>query len=279
MDRRVRVRAFVRAYVDVVRIYAFLTQEAPTARERWALIRFVFRTWAAELRLVPRRDEVIRFRGMDYVAARKIELHALAEVHRDRYYSRHPDFWPTAGMTVIDVGANVGVFALHSAAAGAQVIAVEPNADAYRRLRAAVKANGLEARIVTINAAVGAEAGRGRMVVPRGQSVLGFVDTSSPRSGADHVVVITLDDLIARRQIERIDLLKIDVEGAEYEVLRGSTRALRLVDRVIFEYHSKPLLAESLAALRAAGLLEVLRIEDTVEEGVGMLYAARSGPE
>jgi FkbM family methyltransferase len=274
-----RVRASARAYLDVVRIYAFLTQGAPTARERWALIRFVLRTWAAELHLVPRHDEVIRFRGMAYVAARKIELHALAEVHRDRYYSRHPDFLPAAGMTVVDVGANVGVFALNSAAAGAQVIAVEPNADVYRRLRAAVKANGLEGRIVTINAAVGAEAGRGRMIVPGGLSVLGFVDTSTPRSGAGNVVVITLDDLIARRHVERIDLLKLDVEGAECEVLRGSTRALRLVERVILEYHSKPLLAESLAALRAAGMVEVLRIEDTVGEGVGMLYAARCGPE
>jgi FkbM family methyltransferase len=154
------------------------------------------------------------------------------------------------------------------------VIAVEPNSEVHSRLVAAVGANGLLERVVTIRAAVGASPGRGRMVVPGKLSVLGFVDTSVPSTSSSDVDVVTIDGLVAQRSLERIDLLKIDVEGAECEVLRGSSRALQRVQRVLLEYHSDGLLAESLSLLRAAGIVELLRVESP-KPGIGILYAAR----
>ena len=55
---------------------------------------------------------------------------------------------------------------------------------------------------------------------------------------ADEVVATTLDALFAKHAIERCDLLKIDVEGAEYDVLHAASEAtLRRIRRIAGEYH------------------------------------------
>ena len=73
----------------------------------------------------------------------------------------------------------------------------------------------------------------------------------------------------------RIDLLKIDVEGAETAVLDGARAALGLVDRVVVEYHSPALRSHVTALLAAHGLPLVLDVAATFGGEAGVLYAAR----
>jgi FkbM family methyltransferase len=53
----------------------------------------------------------------------------------------------------------------------------------------------------------------------------------------EHCYVDTLDNFLKNNNIERIDLLKIDTEGHEYEVLRGGSKNLKDIKYIYFEHH------------------------------------------
>jgi FkbM family methyltransferase len=260
---------------ELLRAHAFVLAGASGMNERADVLRFIARQGARMAGLDRADDTEVRFRGLTYVVDESGELLTLVELYRDAYYSREPGFLPAPGTTVVDIGANVGVFALHHATAGADVLAVEPNIAAFRRLSRAIAVNGLEQRVCAVNAAVGAASGYGRLQLPDGHTILGRVVpiASDGERRPDDIRILGLDELVRRHGIERIDLLKVDVEGAETDVFRGAGGAMPNVRRVIFEWHSPALLAEVRGILGDAGLREVIAFP--VGGPVGMLYAER----
>jgi len=134
------------------------------------------------------------------------------------------------GMHVVDVGANRGWYTLYAAALvgpSGWVIAVEPDPVPLEMLRENVAANRL-ANVTIVDGAVGAEAGEFRFVTER-ESALSHLARDESDTGATEfrVQVQTLDDLIASSDRGAVDLVKVDVEGAEIDVLAGATHVLR----------------------------------------------------
>lgn len=121
------------------------------------------------------------------------------------------------GAHVLDVGANVGNHALYFATLmqAARVTCIEPNPQAIEALRANVAANGLHNVIVLDALGVGlsdrADSGYG--IRMRG----GHLGAARLKKGGD-IAVHRGDDLFAG---QRVDLIKIDVEGMEMQVLAG----------------------------------------------------------
>jgi FkbM family methyltransferase len=134
--------------------------------------------------------------------------------------------------TVVDLGANIGLTTLYlaSKAPEAQFICVEPvpaNADLLRRNLAPLS------RAIVVQAAVTKESG-----------TVMFDDTRPAwgggisRKGRLRVEAISIDDLLARYAPDRmIDLLKMDIEGAEAEVFSGPMLWLDRVACIIAELH------------------------------------------
>ena len=119
---------------------------------------------------------------------------------------------------MVDVGANVGVYAaLAAGAVGARVLALEPAAETLPDLRAMVALNGIADRVDIRAVAAGAAPGVLRFTTGRGTTNHAAAD------GAVEVPVETLDALCAERPPL---LLKVDVEGAEPEVLAGAAALL-----------------------------------------------------
>jgi FkbM family methyltransferase len=150
------------------------------------------------------------------------------------------------GATVVDVGANFGLYGLHAALyAGAtgQVFAFEPVPGAYDLLAANIRRNGLERICMAARSAV-ADANRtAQFRVAAESSFTGLRDTGRSRTAEMiDVEVIALDAFapLARRSV---DLMKIDVEGGEAGVLAGARNLLgRSPDVVVmFEYSHKNL--------------------------------------
>ncbi len=127
------------------------------------------------------------------------------------------------GCTFVDVGANVGYFTLLASTLGARVVAYEPTPSVFARLRENVDLNGFH-QAQLINAAVMDKPGTLSLHLsgddPEANSLFGN-DPSSVR-----VPAVTLDDDLAARGIDHVDVLKIDAEGAEPFVLDGATRLL-----------------------------------------------------
>jgi FkbM family methyltransferase len=187
-----------------------------------------------------------------YAGVHSGELYAFYEVFVRRVYESLPDFAPRSGSVVVDVGANIGMFALRHALAGARVFAVEPHPGAFGRLRRNIGANALDGRITALSCALGAENGWARLVdAPVTPLTRALPDPSGT------VQLRTLDDLVADVGLKRIDLLKLDVEGAEVEVLCGGRTTLPRVQRLVLEVHSPALLSPVRALAAAGGLCPV----------------------
>lgn len=137
--------------------------------------------------------------------------------------------------TAVDVGANIGVYSSVLARKFGRVVAFEANPRLHRRLRAAVPAS-VELRGSGLSDA----AGRATLRIPlaNGAPAFGFASLSSasldPSAAVEEVQVslARLDDSAP----DRIDFLKIDVEGHELQVLEGGaatiarTRPVALVE-------------------------------------------------
>jgi FkbM family methyltransferase len=119
------------------------------------------------------------------------------------------------GEVFVDVGANVGTYTVWAAELGAEVIALEPGAEACALLRENLALNGYAARV--IQAAAGAACGRARFTA--GQGAGNRLDPDGPVE----TDVVTVDSLIGDRVVAG---MKVDVEGFELEVLRGCAGAL-----------------------------------------------------
>ncbi len=170
------------------------------------------------------------------------------------------------GMTVLDVGANLGCYtalAMHHVGETGRVIALEPDPESFGYLQQTVAANTTTgARVECLNTAAAAAPGNLRLYLSTDNR--GDNRVYAPGLNWPSVVVpaAPADDLLEARGILQVDLIKIDVQGAEGGVLAGLVRTLARSPRIVVltEFWPEGLrlagtTPESmLAALRTAGL-------------------------
>jgi FkbM family methyltransferase len=160
------------------------------------------------------------------------------EILDDDYGLREIEFRP--GDVVVDVGANIGIVALYLARKYPviHIIAIEPVPTTYRHLQENIGLNGVR-NITTLNCAVTRDGRDLRMIVHPGHSggSTGHLkDIEQPGHYNLTVRSRTLDSIFAQYVPDRCTLLKLDCEGAEYEILTG-TRCLHRVDHLSMELH------------------------------------------
>ena len=122
--------------------------------------------------------------------------------------------------TVVDVGAHHGIYAIilgkFVQERRGHLIAVEPNPQSYAVLRENVRLNQLEDTVFCEPMAISDRQEQRELFFDGSQTSL-----AGDRQGNVSVEVARLEDLLARYCILHVDLLQIDVEGAELNVLRG----------------------------------------------------------
>lgn len=131
------------------------------------------------------------------------------------------------GMTAIDIGANVGYYSLLMAdvvGESGRVIAIEPNPALGGLLRETMRINGLTTRVIVHDVAVSDVAGSFDFIVPPGRPLNSRLLLDEWRGTVDEryvqkVRIETADELL--RECDVVDVIKIDVEGAEHLVFKG----------------------------------------------------------
>ncbi|MGV0024341.1 FkbM family methyltransferase [Phormidesmis priestleyi] len=148
------------------------------------------------------------------------------------WFEKEMEFWRNsiqAGMTVIDVGANVGLYTFSAAqqvGKAGKVLAVEPFSGCVRCLQETCQINQLS-QVKICAGAASDRSGTVRLALhsasEMNEVIFGDVEA---KGKVEEVSCFTLDSLIKSETLDRVDFLKIDAEGHELQVLLGSDRIL-----------------------------------------------------
>lgn len=184
------------------------------------------------------------------------------------------------GDTVVDVGANVGVFTVWAAShPGVRVIALEPSPRICGFLRKNVEASGLQ-DVVVREAACASTDGRATLYshgYETNNSLYARDVFGGSYEASGEVQTRSLESLFREFEVERCALLKMNCEGAEYDIiLNAPPSVMAKIDAIAMEYHRGRVAStpEQLQALlESAGFnVDLQPLHD--EEG-GYLYATR----
>jgi len=164
-------------------------------------------------------------------------------------------FSPKEGDIVIDVGAAFGFYSIVASKMVGQdgkVVAIEPQSDSFDMLNKNIKLNKLT-NISTLNYAVSS-----RRTTLKLYSSYSTVQERAGQSPQHYIEVRadTLDNLLGQLDLDKANWIKIDVEGAELEVLKGAAEIMsKSSDLVLFvEVHSAGLLRPILELCTSYGL-------------------------
>jgi methyltransferase, FkbM family len=142
------------------------------------------------------------------------------------------------GWVTFDIGAYIGFYSMllgKLCGPHGRVIAFEPIESLQNRILLSAKANKL-ANIHVESLAVGESSGMRKLWIH--EDVKGYFGTSSSlvrsKGKLERVVkMISIDEYICLNQLSRVDFIKIDVEGAEIEVLKGAKKTLKQFNPIV----------------------------------------------
>jgi len=142
------------------------------------------------------------------------------------------------GGVVVDIGANIGVFSLYAASRGARrVYAFEPSQQAYDVLLKSIAVNRLKQVISPCRMAVTGTYGE-KVRMPVGSSPYNQVLRGEVAEQYQEIGTTTLERILKDNHIDKVDLLKMDCEGAEYDILFNADRAtLAKIREMKMEFH------------------------------------------
>ena len=169
-------------------------------------------------------------------------------IHEDDIITR---FTPKEGDIVIDIGAHIGLYTIISSkrvGANGKVVAIEADPENFEMLTSNIKLNQLT-NVIPLNYAVYSKETKLKLYLPSGESGFTKYNTIMPNwiNTQEKFVEVnanTLDYLLQLNKIrqEEVNWIKIDVEGAEFEVLKGATNVLSKSKDVaiLMELHGPP---------------------------------------
>lgn len=159
------------------------------------------------------------------VMKRNKDWSTLIEIHINDSYCK--DMLKT-GMNVVDVGAHIGIYTVLAAqkiGSSGKVISIEPEPENYKQLLENIEINSFK-NVMPLKMGLSDHQGQENLYInyfSTGHSL--YQETE--KDPYIKINVEKLDDLLSRLGLEKIDILKIDAEGAEIPILKGAIQTLK----------------------------------------------------
>jgi FkbM family methyltransferase len=190
------------------------------------------------------------------------------EIFKDKTHMKIPDFLGENDEIIIDLGGNEGYYALAMKKNNpkAKIVSIEPITETFKLLKKNIQSNNLK-NVILINKAITSRTGKITFeIVPEVSAISSADIYLQGREWLDEkrikkitVDSITLENLCKRLNIKKIDLLKLDVEGAELEILKSSRKILMNTKKVVIEYHNTKLKNKCINILQKLGFKLILK--------------------
>lgn len=210
-------------------------------------------------------DDVLRgiFRDSENILSLKLGTHVVNIRECDAWFSsqvyhhifkekEHLEFEGFTGEnthTILDLGANIGLYALaiKDVNPDCQIICLEPNPHAFELLQKNISANNLH-NIVALNKGAAQTSGSFVMkILKEGTAYCGkYLDEIKKEFRKwikpDRIIslpieTLSIPDICVEYALDKIDILKMDVEGMEFEILEGCVEIFPKIKRIVVEWH------------------------------------------
>jgi len=208
---------------------------------------------------------------------------SVLDLFSENEYFLFDDYRMKEGQVIVDVGAYVGLYSLLASkfvGFKGRVVSVEPEPHSYCMLTNNLRINNMLGNVARFNLALSSEIGTMNFFVPKSASGSTFflnhlLSQTIGEYSESSVQTLTCDRLFETLKINRVDIMKIDVEGAELEVLKGAEKTLQsgVVDRLVIEVHKSVNTPKSVIELLKCFDYKVRAYVD-INESKGILYAA-----
>lgn len=214
---------------------------------------------AFESKLLGKRDVVLLPNGKNVLMRRgrssTIPFETIVIEEINPYWEAHQ---PKPGEVHLDVGAQIGSYSILAASSGAHVYALEPDPNNRRFLQRNIRSNKLQVSVSNVGAwnepAILNFRSHDALSSIKG---VGMIPATLPFY--DQIKVDTIDHIVKAMRIHKVDVIKMDIEGAEIEAIEGARETI-LKDRpvlLIEAYHlrdGEATLGHVLARLRQFGI-------------------------
>ncbi len=193
-------------------------------------------------------------------------------IDKERYLRKGFEISPAD--TIVDIGSNMGLFVMWAApkACRGRIIAVEPT-ESIRVLEMNLKKSGIS-NVKTVKAAIGRDGGHVDIITYPGFNVINHQADMKPtlftralvylltsqcrcRRAIEKVPSVSLARLMDSNGLDKIDLLKIDAEGCEFDIFRnlpdGHLKRIKKIAMEFHEYHPGNYCRELVDILQSKG--------------------------
>ncbi len=216
--------------------------------------------------------------GTKFLVRNFMDLWVIGETYIKKDYQQHgcaiADNW-----TVIDIGADLGDFSVLAGQTSSQnkVYAIEPFLSSYKLLKKNIKLNNLN----NINAFnIGLASKNGYLSIDQNQTNLGNNTSNfSQIKTSNSVRSYTLSSFLMATNMKKVDLLKSDCEGAEFDIfLNLPQKTYKKIDRIVMEYHlfnPQYHLRDLIKKLNQNGF-NIKKTPNPIHKDIGFLYAYKN---
>ncbi len=241
----------------------------------FSLIRDVSNWYQIFFLFLYKHEAILKLRdGTKFKINHYLDTLTIKEIYIEREY----DIKLNNPKNVIDIGANIGTFSVYIAQKYPQskIYSYEPANETYKLLEYNIKINGVK-NVAAKKLAVSNRLGFANFYT---YAASGLSSLSNKRKGAvrEKVKLTTLGEIFKAENLRSLDLIKMDTEGAEYEILMNAPdNILSKVKNIVLEYH------DSLTKYKHKDIIKFLKSKNfkikvkrhSIENDIGIIYATR----